>query len=761
MNLFELFIKIGLDDGASKPVNNLASNLKGNLVNAARLGTSAVTGTAKAIGNGLMTAAKVGVAALGLASTALVALGKVGFEYNQQMETYTTNFEVMLGDAEKAARQVEQLKDLAAATPFEMTDLASATQTLLAFNVNARDTTDVLRRLGDISLGDSQKLASLTRAFGKMNAAQKVTLEDINIMIDAGFNPLLGVAEEMGVSMEEVYDKISKGEIAFEQITKAIDKATSSGGQFYKGMEKASKTTKGLISTLADNAKALVGEVFTPVSESLKNTVLPAAIEAIASLASAFESEGVEGLVDRFGQLLGGLLKKGIEFLPKIAELGKRLFSSMLQGFSENKEGFATAVLSLIESFAGFVSDFVPELIDVGIEILDSVLKGFAENPDKVIGAVSRMMISILNTLNGFFERLNGTGEQITGSIAEGFDFETISKGIAQLVINIVMTIVKALPDIIAAGGQILQGLLQGLTENMDLLMSTIVNAVKKIGEWIKQNAEPILDATVELLKAIASALEENLPALTETVSEIITVLVDLLTRPEMLSEILGAALQIIVALSQGLETAIPTLVKTIFILIENIVNFIVAPENAAKLINAGIRIVISLISGLISAIPQLLSGIGQLIMGIIGGFKDTDWGQVGEDIIDGIWGGLKNAFKNVKKWFKDAWTGLKDGFKDLFGLDDDDDKKKGGSHAGGLRYVPRDNYLANLHKGEMVLTAEQASAYRLDSGRSTSINGLTINVNVNEPNASAEDIGERVAEALQNLMDRRSAIYG
>lgn len=116
--------------------------------------------------------------------TALKKLGSIGLQFNADMETYTTNFKVMLGEQEAAVKKVDDLKKMAAKTPFELGDLAQATQTLLAFNVATEDTQDVLSMLGDISLGNADKLQSLTRAYGKMNAAQKVTLEDINIMIE-------------------------------------------------------------------------------------------------------------------------------------------------------------------------------------------------------------------------------------------------------------------------------------------------------------------------------------------------------------------------------------------------------------------------------------------------------------------------------------------------------------------------------------------------------------------------------------------------
>ena len=78
---------------------------------------------------------------------------------------------------------------MAASTPFALSDLTEGTQILLQFGIAADDTTDVLKQLGDISLGNADKLQTLVRAYGKMSSAKKVTLENVNRMIDAGFSP--------------------------------------------------------------------------------------------------------------------------------------------------------------------------------------------------------------------------------------------------------------------------------------------------------------------------------------------------------------------------------------------------------------------------------------------------------------------------------------------------------------------------------------------------------------------------------------------
>ena len=169
------------------------------------------------------------------AADALMSVVKSGLSYNRDMESYLTNFKVMLGDEQLAAEKLEEIRKMAASTPFTLSDLTEGTQTLLQFGIAADDTTHVLQMLGDISLGNADKMQTLVRAYGKMSSAQKVTLENVNMMIDAGFNPLNQICEATGESMSDLYKRISDGKVGFEELQAAVEAATSEGGQFYNG----------------------------------------------------------------------------------------------------------------------------------------------------------------------------------------------------------------------------------------------------------------------------------------------------------------------------------------------------------------------------------------------------------------------------------------------------------------------------------------------------------------------------------------------
>lgn len=210
------------------------------------------------------------------AASSLQSVVKSGLDYNRSMESYLTNFKVMLGDEQLAAEKLEEIRRMAASTPFSLSDLTEGTQTLLQFGVAADDTTGVLKRLGDISLGNADKLQTLVRAYGKMSSAQKVTLENVNMMIDAGFNPLNQICDATGESMSALYKRISDGKVSFNELEAAVAAATSEGGQFYNGMLEASQNFNGRLSTLKDNVAALTGELTSGLFSALGDIIVKA-----------------------------------------------------------------------------------------------------------------------------------------------------------------------------------------------------------------------------------------------------------------------------------------------------------------------------------------------------------------------------------------------------------------------------------------------------------------------------------------------------
>ena len=246
------------------------------------------------------------------AASELSNVVKSGLEYNASMQSYLTNFKVMLGSEEQAAEKLAEIRKMAASTPFSLDDLTDGTQTLLQFGIAVDDTTGVLQQLGDISLGNADKLQTLVRAYGKMSSAQKVTLENVNMMIDAGFNPLNQICTATGESMADLYKRISDGKVSFAELEAAVASATSQGGQFYNGMLEASQTFSGRMSTLKDNVSALTGELTSGLFEALGELVVKVNEAAVSFLD---DEEKMSQLKDTLGNLASVVTAAGTAFV--------------------------------------------------------------------------------------------------------------------------------------------------------------------------------------------------------------------------------------------------------------------------------------------------------------------------------------------------------------------------------------------------------------------------------------------------------------
>lgn len=191
---------------------------------------------------------------LSLAVTApLMGLGVVAVKSAADLEMQQAAFETMLGSAEDAQDLLSDLRDLAAKTPFELKDLTNASKTMLGFGVNIEDLLPYLKQLGDVSGGSSARFGQLALAFSQIQATGRLMGQDLLQLINAGFNPLQVIAQKTGETMAEVKERMSAGGVSAQEVADAFAIATSEGGRFYEGMEKASQTLSGRLSTLKDD----------------------------------------------------------------------------------------------------------------------------------------------------------------------------------------------------------------------------------------------------------------------------------------------------------------------------------------------------------------------------------------------------------------------------------------------------------------------------------------------------------------------------
>ena len=404
----DLSKKMGDADGASKNLNNGFTVLKGTMANLASQAISKVVDGFKEL------------------------VGGAG-NYQKSMEYYTTSFTVMTGSADKAGETVKKLADIGATTPFDMPQLADATSLLMNFGFSADDAVDSMMMLGDISQGNADKLDTIARAYGKMNSAQKVSLESINMMIDAGFNPLQEISEHTGESMQSLYDRISKGKMSVDEITESMKRSTSEGGKYFQSMDAQSQTLDGRLSTLSDTVNSKLGEALQPILQKTADEWIPNITNAIDNMDIDSVVSTIEEIVSTVGELFGFIMDNGDTIISLVVGIGTAMLTwnvasmingvvTAIQAFQAANEGatvaqallngvmMANPIVLVVTLLAGLIATIIT---------LWNTNEGFRETVTSVWNGFKDTVGNVITSVGGFIGNLIAWFQSLPGRIGE------------------------------------------------------------------------------------------------------------------------------------------------------------------------------------------------------------------------------------------------------------------------------------------------------------------------------------------------------
>ena len=275
-----------------------------------------------------------------------------------------------------------------------------------------------------------------------------------------------------------------------------------------------------------------------------------------------------------------------------------------------------------------------------------------------------------------------GSVKTAAGNIAPRIG--TALNGVAKLIKEIVPVAMQYIPQII--------------TEFLPTIADAAVGIVTSIGTAIFDNIDQILEWGQQMLDTLLDGINSNTGNISGAVTQIVTTFGTFIL--ENIPEIIMAGINILLSLVQGIVESIPELATAATKAIIELAGYLISAENIEKIISLGADLINALSEGIGNVVEELVS--------------------VGEDIIESIKSGISSAWNGLVSWFNGIWDSLFGGRNvDVNVNANATSSGVDGSHAGGLNYVPFDGYIAELHKGERVLTANEARGYnnRSNSG--------------------------------------------
>lgn len=187
------------------------------------------------------------------ASTAFV---KNLIEVRSQYEMNERALGILIDSAERGTQIFNELSQMALVSPYTLIELSTAAKQLFAYDVAAKDLVDTTRRLADISAAVGLPVERLTTALGQIKAFEHLTSMTARRFSSAGIPLIKALADHYTelegrmVSVADVYDRMKKKAISYNDVMAVITEMTDEGGRFFDFQAKMADTLKVQLANL-------------------------------------------------------------------------------------------------------------------------------------------------------------------------------------------------------------------------------------------------------------------------------------------------------------------------------------------------------------------------------------------------------------------------------------------------------------------------------------------------------------------------------
>lgn len=410
MNLFELFVKIGVDDQASDKISSLSSKIGSGLATAAKIGTAAVTAAAAGITALTTTAVNnyaeyeqlVGGAELlfgdafdfvqGKASEAYKNVQMSQSEYLQQVNGFATGLKTALGGnsqaaAELADRIITAEADIVAATG------ASQEMVQNAFNGIMRSNYVMLDNLQLGITPTKEGFQEVIDIVNKWNAEQgKATDYQIDNLADAQ-SALLDYIEMQGLSGYAAME-------ASNTISGSIASVKSAWANLVTGIADDNANVGQLIDNLIDSAVIASGNLLPRIEKTL--TGIGELIEGLAPV-----------VIDALPGLIGNVL-------PSLLDTGLSLLMGIIDGITNNFDSLLDTAFQVIDMLLNGIVDNLPRIIEMGVQLIGKLAVGIVQAIPELVMKAPEIISAIVNGFSASFDDIVSIGENIVKGIWDG-----------------------------------------------------------------------------------------------------------------------------------------------------------------------------------------------------------------------------------------------------------------------------------------------------------------------------------------------------
>lgn len=631
---------------------------------------------------------------------------------------------------------------LAGALGYDMEDLAMSIGLMANAGIKSSQAGTSLRALftrlakptKEVDKAMTKYGISLTKSGGEMKSLREV-MENMRTSLQglpADEQTAAAAAIAGQEAMTGLLAIINASDDDWDKLSKAIDNCNGSAEDMAKTMldnlpgaviiAKSALVGLGnaIYETYSEKAKVAVQDFtlfLNELTEAVQKRDIPGIINVIGdgldSLITKIGEKG-PGVIAKVSDVAGQVLDKLNEIAPNAVNAGAAIFDSLQQGLMDNLPKIREFAAQVGPTLLAFFVEHKADMLLLGLTVLQGITEGLANNPDLISQTITDVVTQIGTFLTDSAPTFIQNGLDVLANIVKGIsdNAEKVSDGLTAVITAITSWIAEPgnLSSLISSAMNIVKTLAQGLAENAASIGEGLADVIVAVVDWIAEpgNLASLLNAAIDIIAKLAEGLTEHAEEIGTGIADIIAAIVNWLSDPGNLLSVVAAAFEITAALLKGL----------------------ISPESLAKMAEAAETLINSLIESIKSWGSTVIASIQSWWDGILAGLGlkatavvDVEYRTFGGGATGGAGGGGSIDAKLAQRSAVKATP-----------------KRRNATvqpYASGIDYVPYDNYLAALHRGEAVVPKNEA-----ERERSAAI----------DPAAIASAVADAVVSALSGM---------
>lgn len=344
--------------------------------------------------------------------------------------------------------------------------------------------------------------------------------------------------------------------------------------------------------------------------------------------------------------------------LAKINEEYRKANAETLN-YEEQQLRLTDATAKLGETFeplkstiTGYGADFLNILADM-VSGTDTSTDALSEKIDEFVNDITKGTTTYLPKFTNLVtDVIEAVGDSLSKNLPKIVDeaLPPLIKSTENLAKSIIKTLPTFAPKIVESGVKMLKGLITSINEVLDELLPILPGLIEDIGDVLIENAPTILDSAVEMFGKIVEAIAISSTSIAEKLPELVESLSESLVDDGNLQKIIDAGFDLFISVSQGVIDSIPTILEVLPTVINDIVDTFTNDENLGKLLDAGADLIVALAEGLPESIVAIAEAVPKVAKQIIDTLMETNWLQVGMDVVGEILLGMEQAFNPLRQ---------------------------------------------------------------------------------------------------------------